>query len=153
MIKTDPHSLIVSVRPTVVSLSLFNSNASADRVEERSLVLRSCSHARLRRNATMSHTFSKASSLRALEATRRIQEHQVRIMNNGGCSNADVPLGDVTNTAYFKIIDEPHDPTFIYWVIENSSTFELLQIVLIKYNTFLLATTWRIRIIFEKSQH
>ncbi|GBP65350.1 hypothetical protein EVAR_52124_1 [Eumeta japonica] len=39
------------VRP----LSLFYSDASADGVEERSLVLRSRSHARLRRNATMSH--------------------------------------------------------------------------------------------------
>ncbi|GBP35698.1 hypothetical protein EVAR_82632_1 [Eumeta japonica] len=42
------------VRP----LSLFSSDASADGVEERSLVLRSRSHARLRRNATMSHAFS-----------------------------------------------------------------------------------------------
>ncbi|GBP53711.1 hypothetical protein EVAR_39865_1 [Eumeta japonica] len=42
------------VRP----LSLFYSYASADGVEERSLVLRSRSYARLRRNATMSHAFS-----------------------------------------------------------------------------------------------
>ncbi|GBP26700.1 hypothetical protein EVAR_23471_1 [Eumeta japonica] len=42
------------VRP----LSLFYSYASAAGVEERSLVLRSVSHARLRRNATMSHAFS-----------------------------------------------------------------------------------------------
>ncbi|GBP66541.1 hypothetical protein EVAR_51066_1 [Eumeta japonica] len=42
------------VRP----LSLFYSDASADRVEERSLVPRSRSHARLRRNATMSHALS-----------------------------------------------------------------------------------------------
>ncbi|GBO99573.1 hypothetical protein EVAR_723_1 [Eumeta japonica] len=42
------------VRP----LSLFYSDASADGVEERSLVLRSRSHARLRRNATLSHAFS-----------------------------------------------------------------------------------------------
>ncbi|GBP87111.1 hypothetical protein EVAR_59768_1 [Eumeta japonica] len=42
------------VRP----LSLFYSDASADGVEERSLVPRSRSHARLRRNATMSHAFS-----------------------------------------------------------------------------------------------
>ncbi|GBP41067.1 Lachesin [Eumeta japonica] len=42
------------VRP----LSLFYSDASADGVEERSLVPRSRSHAQLRRNATMSHAFS-----------------------------------------------------------------------------------------------
>ncbi|GBP91314.1 hypothetical protein EVAR_68497_1 [Eumeta japonica] len=39
-------------------LSLFYSDASADGVEERSLVPRSRSHARLRRNAKMSHAFS-----------------------------------------------------------------------------------------------
>ncbi|GBP23569.1 hypothetical protein EVAR_80184_1 [Eumeta japonica] len=38
--------------------SLFYPHASADRVEERSLVPRSRSHARLRRNAIMSHAFS-----------------------------------------------------------------------------------------------
>ncbi|GBP39920.1 hypothetical protein EVAR_83057_1 [Eumeta japonica] len=42
------------VRP----LSLFYSDASADGAEERSLVPRSRSPARLRRNATMSHAFS-----------------------------------------------------------------------------------------------
>ncbi|GBP61313.1 hypothetical protein EVAR_53228_1 [Eumeta japonica] len=42
------------VRP----LSLFYSDASADAVVERSLVPRSYSHARLRRNATMSYVFS-----------------------------------------------------------------------------------------------
>ncbi|GBP59415.1 hypothetical protein EVAR_47974_1 [Eumeta japonica] len=42
------------VRP----LALLYSDASADGVEERSLVSRSRSHARLRRNATMSHAFS-----------------------------------------------------------------------------------------------
>ncbi|GBP30997.1 hypothetical protein EVAR_81896_1 [Eumeta japonica] len=42
------------VRP----LSLFYSAASADGVEERSLVPRSRSHARLRRNTTMSQAFS-----------------------------------------------------------------------------------------------
>ncbi|GBP47157.1 hypothetical protein EVAR_38267_1 [Eumeta japonica] len=42
------------VRP----LTFFYSDASADGVEERSLVLRSRSHARLRWNATMSHAFS-----------------------------------------------------------------------------------------------
>ncbi|GBP09384.1 hypothetical protein EVAR_5808_1 [Eumeta japonica] len=47
-------SFISCVRP----LSLFYSDASVDGVEERSLVPRSCSHARLRRNATMSHAFS-----------------------------------------------------------------------------------------------
>ncbi|GBP36597.1 hypothetical protein EVAR_34341_1 [Eumeta japonica] len=36
----------------------FYSDASADGVEEGSLVPRSRSHARLRRNATMSHAFS-----------------------------------------------------------------------------------------------
>ncbi|GBP41235.1 hypothetical protein EVAR_30673_1 [Eumeta japonica] len=36
----------------------FPPDASADGVEERSLVPRSRSHARLRRNATMSHAFS-----------------------------------------------------------------------------------------------
>ncbi|GBP18951.1 hypothetical protein EVAR_78419_1 [Eumeta japonica] len=41
-------------------LSLFYSDASADGVEERSLVPLSRSHARLRRNATMSHTFRGA---------------------------------------------------------------------------------------------
>ncbi|GBP20688.1 hypothetical protein EVAR_16561_1 [Eumeta japonica] len=38
--------------------SLFYSDASADGVKERLLVLRSRSHARLRRNATMSHALS-----------------------------------------------------------------------------------------------
>ncbi|GBP13496.1 hypothetical protein EVAR_4241_1 [Eumeta japonica] len=42
------------VRP----LSLFHSDESADGVEERSLVSRSRSHARLKRNATMNHSFS-----------------------------------------------------------------------------------------------
>ncbi|GBP35168.1 hypothetical protein EVAR_18293_1 [Eumeta japonica] len=42
----------------VRSLSLFYSDASADEVEDRSLVPRSRSHARLRRNATTSHAFS-----------------------------------------------------------------------------------------------
>ncbi|GBP07804.1 hypothetical protein EVAR_77995_1 [Eumeta japonica] len=45
-------------RGCVRLLSLFYSDASADGVEERSLAPRSRSHARLRRNATMSHTFS-----------------------------------------------------------------------------------------------
>ncbi|GBP21708.1 hypothetical protein EVAR_16257_1 [Eumeta japonica] len=49
-------SRVGRVRP----LSLFYSDASADGVEERSLVLRSRSHARLRRNVTMSHAFSCA---------------------------------------------------------------------------------------------
>ncbi|GBP90180.1 hypothetical protein EVAR_57520_1 [Eumeta japonica] len=44
------------VRP----LSLFYSDASADGVEERSLIPRSRSCAQLRRNATMSHAFSCA---------------------------------------------------------------------------------------------
>ncbi|GBP57252.1 hypothetical protein EVAR_44069_1 [Eumeta japonica] len=44
------------VRP----LSLFNSDALADGVEKRSLVPRSRLHARLRRNAKMSHAFSGA---------------------------------------------------------------------------------------------
>ncbi|GBP24062.1 hypothetical protein EVAR_27285_1 [Eumeta japonica] len=39
-------------------LSLFYSDESADGVEERSLVPRSRLHARLRRNATISHVFS-----------------------------------------------------------------------------------------------
>ncbi|GBP34322.1 Angiotensin-converting enzyme [Eumeta japonica] len=47
-------SCLSHVRP----LSLFYSDASADGVEERSLAPRSRSHARLRRNATMSHAFS-----------------------------------------------------------------------------------------------
>ncbi|GBP20181.1 hypothetical protein EVAR_82054_1 [Eumeta japonica] len=47
-------SRVGCVRP----LSLFYSDASADGVEERSLVPRSRSRARLRRNATMSHAFS-----------------------------------------------------------------------------------------------
>ncbi|GBP08146.1 hypothetical protein EVAR_2934_1 [Eumeta japonica] len=45
-------------RGCVRPLSLFYSDASADGVEERSLVPRSRSYARLRRNATMSHAFS-----------------------------------------------------------------------------------------------
>ncbi|GBP50292.1 hypothetical protein EVAR_40834_1 [Eumeta japonica] len=49
-----PTPRIGCVRP----LSLFYSDASADGVEERSLAPRSRSHARLRRNATMSHAFS-----------------------------------------------------------------------------------------------
>ncbi|GBP36457.1 hypothetical protein EVAR_88037_1 [Eumeta japonica] len=47
-------SRVGRVRP----LSLFYSDASADGVEEGSLVPRSRSHARLRRNVTMSHAFS-----------------------------------------------------------------------------------------------
>ncbi|GBP47546.1 Arf-GAP with coiled-coil, ANK repeat and PH domain-containing protein 2 [Eumeta japonica] len=47
-------SRVGCVRP----LSLFYSDASADGVEERSLVPRSRSHTRLRRNVTMSHAFS-----------------------------------------------------------------------------------------------
>ncbi|GBP44827.1 hypothetical protein EVAR_75695_1 [Eumeta japonica] len=47
-------SRVGCVRP----LSLFYSDASADGVEERSLVPRSRSHAQLRRNATLSHPFS-----------------------------------------------------------------------------------------------
>ncbi|GBP75283.1 hypothetical protein EVAR_47320_1 [Eumeta japonica] len=46
------------VRP----LSLFYSDASADGVEEKPLVPRSRSHARLRRNATMSHAFPQVDS-------------------------------------------------------------------------------------------
>ncbi|GBP63908.1 hypothetical protein EVAR_39571_1 [Eumeta japonica] len=47
-------SIFSCVRP----LYLFYSDASADGVEERSLIPRSRSHDRLRRNATMSHAFS-----------------------------------------------------------------------------------------------
>ncbi|GBP46789.1 hypothetical protein EVAR_10757_1 [Eumeta japonica] len=43
---------------SLLPLSLFYSDASANRVEERSRVPRSRSLARLRRNATMSHAFS-----------------------------------------------------------------------------------------------
>ncbi|GBP65037.1 Cytochrome P450 CYP12A2 [Eumeta japonica] len=50
-------SRVGCVRP----LSLFYSDESADEVEKRSLVPRSRSHARLRRNATMSHAFSMRS--------------------------------------------------------------------------------------------
>ncbi|GBP23976.1 hypothetical protein EVAR_17616_1 [Eumeta japonica] len=42
----------------VLPLPLFYSYASADGVEERALVPRSRSHARLRWNATVSHAFS-----------------------------------------------------------------------------------------------
>ncbi|GBP43774.1 hypothetical protein EVAR_28949_1 [Eumeta japonica] len=52
--KTTCYACVSCVRP----LSLFYSDVSADRVEERSLVLRSRSHARLGRNATMSRAFS-----------------------------------------------------------------------------------------------
>ncbi|GBP59102.1 hypothetical protein EVAR_48078_1 [Eumeta japonica] len=45
-------------RGCVRPLSLFYSDASADGMEERSLVPRSRSHAWLRRNATMSLAFS-----------------------------------------------------------------------------------------------
>ncbi|GBP41899.1 hypothetical protein EVAR_31662_1 [Eumeta japonica] len=48
------HNTYCCVRP----LSLFYSDASADGVEERSLVPRSRSHARLKRNVAMSHAFS-----------------------------------------------------------------------------------------------
>ncbi|GBP54997.1 hypothetical protein EVAR_34471_1 [Eumeta japonica] len=51
-----PHTANGCVRP----LSFFYSDASADGVEERSLVPRSRSHARLRRNATMSHAVPAA---------------------------------------------------------------------------------------------
>ncbi|GBP94964.1 hypothetical protein EVAR_27675_1 [Eumeta japonica] len=53
-IDRGPHPALCCVRP----LSLFYSDASADGVEERSLIPRSRSHARFRRNATMSHAFS-----------------------------------------------------------------------------------------------
>ncbi|GBP39069.1 hypothetical protein EVAR_27427_1 [Eumeta japonica] len=46
------------VKCSVQPLSLFYSDISANGVEERSLVPRSRSHARLRRNATMSRAFS-----------------------------------------------------------------------------------------------
>ncbi|GBP43678.1 hypothetical protein EVAR_30512_1 [Eumeta japonica] len=49
-----PSSGYRCVRPP----SLFYSDATAEAVEERSLVPRSRSHARLRWNATMSHAFS-----------------------------------------------------------------------------------------------
>ncbi|GBP76969.1 hypothetical protein EVAR_63316_1 [Eumeta japonica] len=45
-------------KQVVCGRCLFYSDASADGVEERSLVPRSRSHARFRRNATMSRTFS-----------------------------------------------------------------------------------------------
>ncbi|GBP70953.1 hypothetical protein EVAR_48961_1 [Eumeta japonica] len=57
------HQLVGCVRSCVDCvrpLSLFYLDASAAEVEERSLVPRSRSHARLRRNATMSHAFSRA---------------------------------------------------------------------------------------------
>ncbi|GBP46277.1 hypothetical protein EVAR_30407_1 [Eumeta japonica] len=47
------------VRGCVRPLSLFYSDASVDGVEERSLDQRSRSRARLRRNAKMSHAFSR----------------------------------------------------------------------------------------------
>ncbi|GBP35712.1 hypothetical protein EVAR_82646_1 [Eumeta japonica] len=50
---SEPQGTLGCVRP----LSLFYSDASADGVEERSLVPRSRSHAQLRQNATMSHAF------------------------------------------------------------------------------------------------
>ncbi|GBP13940.1 hypothetical protein EVAR_10502_1 [Eumeta japonica] len=53
-ITTHFSSRVGCVRP----LSLFYLDASADGAEERSLVPRSRSHARLRRKATMSHAFS-----------------------------------------------------------------------------------------------
>ncbi|GBP90189.1 hypothetical protein EVAR_64171_1 [Eumeta japonica] len=52
------HSSFTSRVGCVRPLSLFYSDASADGVEERSLVPRSRSHAQLRRNVTMSHAFS-----------------------------------------------------------------------------------------------
>ncbi|GBP47931.1 hypothetical protein EVAR_31471_1 [Eumeta japonica] len=55
----DEHSLWKNrFKGCVRPLSLFYSDASADGVEKRSLVSRSRSHARLRRNAIMSHAFS-----------------------------------------------------------------------------------------------
>ncbi|GBP82968.1 hypothetical protein EVAR_90157_1 [Eumeta japonica] len=50
----EDYEIIRCVRP----LSLFYSDTSADGVDERSLVLHSRSHARLKRNVTMIHTFS-----------------------------------------------------------------------------------------------
>ncbi|GBP48335.1 hypothetical protein EVAR_34828_1 [Eumeta japonica] len=49
------------VQGCVRPLTFFYSDASADGVKERSLVLRSRSHDRLRQNATMSHAFSSIS--------------------------------------------------------------------------------------------
>ncbi|GBP37986.1 hypothetical protein EVAR_84974_1 [Eumeta japonica] len=56
--KLEPVPCQVQGTGRVRLLSLFYSDASADEVEERSLVPRSRSHARLRRNVTMSHAFS-----------------------------------------------------------------------------------------------
>ncbi|GBP92258.1 hypothetical protein EVAR_68219_1 [Eumeta japonica] len=60
----------VALYGCVGPLSLFYSNASVDAVEEILLVPRSRSHARLRRNATMSHAFS-ATLKRYLEGVLR----------------------------------------------------------------------------------
>ncbi|GBP33840.1 hypothetical protein EVAR_20951_1 [Eumeta japonica] len=55
---TSHNSNLDEVGSCVRPLSLFYSDASADAVKERSLVPHSRSHARLRRNATMSYAFS-----------------------------------------------------------------------------------------------
>ncbi|GBP83883.1 hypothetical protein EVAR_58504_1 [Eumeta japonica] len=49
--------IVIVSKCCVRPLSLFYSDASADGVEERSVVSRSRSHAQLRRDATMNHAF------------------------------------------------------------------------------------------------
>ncbi|GBP80718.1 hypothetical protein EVAR_53086_1 [Eumeta japonica] len=69
---TGPHALPTLTLRLLRLLSLFYSDASADGVEERSLVPRSRSRARLRRNATMSYTFSiLRAPFRCRDATAR----------------------------------------------------------------------------------
>ncbi|GBP80126.1 hypothetical protein EVAR_55995_1 [Eumeta japonica] len=78
------------VRP----LSLFYSDTSADGVEERSLVPRSRSHARLRRNATMNHAFSTRHRLStACFARRSVFEAHPFVATSPAEKERDVAAG------------------------------------------------------------
>ncbi|GBP73732.1 hypothetical protein EVAR_103194_1 [Eumeta japonica] len=88
------------VRP----LSLFYSDASADGVEERSLVPRSRSHPRLRRNATMSHAFSR--SKRAHEPPEsRWSPPATDTRNPGGATGVNQIYDKLTVTAIVRVTE------------------------------------------------
>ncbi|GBP06520.1 hypothetical protein EVAR_4636_1 [Eumeta japonica] len=77
---SDRHKSKGCVRP----LSLFYFDASADGVEERSLVPRSRSHAQLGWNATMSHAFSYRSFIRDKRLTTKEKDGSKNIERHRG---------------------------------------------------------------------
>ncbi|GBP22126.1 hypothetical protein EVAR_10635_1 [Eumeta japonica] len=77
---SSPWAEIPTRRGSMRPLSLFYWDASADGVEERSLVPHSRSHARLRRHATMSHAFSRpveGTVLREVQVCRSLRISRV----------------------------------------------------------------------------